>query len=80
MIYPYTVSARISQFPWRYAWHEAWHIRYMTASIFLVVLPLYWQIDKKLTSPENKAYWREKRRKDVEEHWHHMEKKWEVRT
>ena len=80
MVYPYTMSARFSQFPWRYAWHEAWMVRYPIYAMVFVVFPLYWQIDKKLTSPENKKFWKEKRKHDFEHHRKEMEKIWEVRT
>ena len=80
MAYPYTVSGRMSQFPYKYMWNEMWFARYLVFSAFFVVFPIYWQIDKKLTSPENKAYWRDKRKADIAHHWHEMEKKWEVRT
>lgn len=80
MVYPCTMSAKISQFPWKYAWREAWHFRYLVYAGAFLVVPLFWQIDKKLTSPENKAYWREKRKHDVEHHHAEMKKKWEVRT
>lgn len=80
MVFPMTPSAKISQFPWRFFWHESWHARYMTYAIVFFVAPLYWKIDKALTSPENNALWREKRKHDREHHIKEMEKKWEVRT
>lgn len=80
MVYPYTMSAKISQFPWRYLWHESWQARYMVYATLFVVFPLAWKIDKKLTSPENKAYWREKRKHDYEHHYEECKKRWEVRT
>lgn len=80
MIFPYTIAGKISQFPYRYTWNEAWHVRYMSYAFLLVVAPLYWKISKKLTSPENKAYWREKRKHDREHHQKELEKKWEIRT
>lgn len=80
MVYPATVGAKISQFPYRHYWHNSWVIRYWAYSIVFVVVPLYWQIDKKLTSKENKALWREKRKHEVEHIKHEMAKIWEVRT
>ena len=79
MVYPYTAAAKVSQFPYRYVWREAWHLRYMVYACILIV-PIYWKIDKKLTSPENKAYWREKRKHDLEHHREELKKNWEVRT
>lgn len=80
MVYPYTLSAKISQFPYRQAWHYSWLVRYFTYSVVFVVFPLYWQIDKKLTGEANKKFWKEKRRADAEHHRHEMEKIWEIRT
>lgn len=80
MIFPYTVGSKISQFPWRLIWHEAWVARYFVYAAAFVVFPLYWKIDQKLTSKENKALWREKRKKDAEHHRHELEKQWEIRT
>lgn len=80
MIFPYTVSAKVSQFPWAHHWHEAWVVRYLVGAMVFITFPLYWKIDQKLTSKENKALWREKRKKDAEHHRHHLEKQWEVRT
>lgn len=80
MVFPYTSAAKISQFPWRYFYNECFYVRYSLAVFGLVVLPVFWKIDKALLSPENKALWREKRKSDRAAHWHHMEKNWEVRT
>lgn len=80
MVFPVTFGAKISQFPYRHYWHEVWIIRYVSYAAFFVMVPLYWQIDKKLTGPENKAFWREKRKHDAEHHRKEMEKIWEVRT
>lgn len=80
MVFPYTTSAKLSQFPYRYYWHECWHLRFITYGVVFLLVPLYWKIDKKLTSPENKAYWREKRKADHEHHHAELVKKWEIRT
>lgn len=80
MAYPYTMSAKLSQFPWRFLWHRSWTSRYFAYAVVFLVWPAYWQIDKVLTGPENKALWREKRKHDAEHHRKHLEKLWEVRT
>lgn len=80
MAYPYTMAARFSQFPLRFAWNEAFVVRYFAYSYLLVVLPLGMWIDSKLTSPENKLLWKEKRKLDREHHEHEMAKVWEIRT
>lgn len=80
MVYPYTTSAKMSQFPYRFLWHEAGLFRFwIYATVFLAV-PIYWKIDKKLTGPENKALWKHKREHDLEHHRKELEKMWEVRT
>lgn len=80
MVYPYGFASKVSQFPYKFFWRESWHMRYMFYAAAFVVFPLYYQIDKKLTSPENKSLWREKRKHDREHHQAELEKKWEVRT
>lgn len=79
-VFPVTLGAKLSQFPYRTYWHEAWVIRYLMYAVCFVTLPLYWQIDKSLTSPQNKALWREKRKHELEHLKKDMEKIWEVRT
>lgn len=80
MAYPYTLPAMVSQFPWRHAWHNAFIIRFMAYTTVFIIVPIYWQIDKKLTSKENKELWKNKRKHDAEHHRREMEKLWEVRT
>lgn len=80
MAHPYGVAAKFSQFPWVFAFHESMPFRYGAYSFLFLVVPLYFMIDTKLTSPENKKFWKEKRKHDDEHHRHEMEKKWEIRT
>lgn len=80
MDWPMGVAAKIQQSPYRHFWHEAWMLRFFIYGNVLVVIPLYWQISKVLTGPENKKYWKEKRAHDREHHRKEMEKLWEVRT
>lgn len=80
MAYPISLAGKISQFPLKFIWHEAWMVRYFVYVNIFAVLPLYYNIDKVLTGPENTKLWTEKRQKDKEDHHHHMEKLWEVRT
>lgn len=80
MDFPTTPAARISQFPYRHLWHRSWVIRYWLGTTLFIIVPVYWQIDKFITSPENKKLWKEKRKHDKEHHQKEMEKIWEVRT
>lgn len=79
MDFPVTAAAKLSQYPYRFVWNEAWFARYFCYSS-IIMWAVYWQIDKKLTSKENKEFWAEKRKKDLEHHRHHLEKLWEVKT
>lgn len=80
MAFPYTMAAKLSQFPYRFLWNESSALRYVTYAAIFVVGPLYWKMDQFLTSPENKALWKEKRAHDREHHRKELEKMWEVRT
>lgn len=80
MAYPYGIAAKVSQFPYRFAWHESMFFRYGALSCVIFIYPLYFWIDSKLLSAENKKTWKEKRQRDDEHHRHLMEKKWEIRT
>lgn len=79
MVWPYTLSAKLSQYPYKYVWREAWNARFLVYSIAFMI-PILLKVDKTLTGPENKAYWREKRKHDREHHLEELKKKWEVRT
>ena len=80
MVYPYTMAARISQFPWRHFWNESWFVRYGAGVSVFILLPIYLKINKFVNSPENEAMWREKKKQEAHDHHKHMEKLWEVRT
>lgn len=80
MIFPYTIGALIQHFPYRWVWNESGLVRYYMYGLGLVVFPLYYKISKKLTSPENKAIWKQKRKDEIEKHRKHCEHLWEVRT
>lgn len=80
MVYPYTLSAKISHMPWKFIWNESIIFRYYCYGMIFVVTPLIYKINKKLTSPDNKKFWKEKRKHDAEHHRQHIEKLWEVRT
>lgn len=74
LVYPYTFTAWYFNSPWIYWAKESWYLRYMFYSAFLV-FPLIYHIHNLVNSPENKAYWKEKRKRDYEkEH----KKEWEI--
>jgi len=80
MVYPYTLAARISQYPYRHVWHESIHTRMLVYSALFFCLPVVYMINKRVTSPQNRAFWKEKRKHDAEHHRKELEKIWEVRT
>uniref|UniRef100_A0A0A9YDF9 Serine/threonine-protein kinase STE20 n=1 Tax=Lygus hesperus TaxID=30085 RepID=A0A0A9YDF9_LYGHE len=61
MVYPYTLSAKLAQFPYRYYFDNCWYFRY---TVFAVVasVPLFMYFGAKRHSPSNVAEWKEKRR------------------
>jgi hypothetical protein len=68
--YPYTIGAKIMQFPYRYYFEHAWVFRYWTYSL-AVCTPVFWWIQTKARSEGNwKNYYayREKERKALEHH------------
>lgn len=79
MEFPYTYSAKLSQFPYKFYFRQSFMVRYFCYS-FILMTPLIYSIHKMANSPENTAFWREKRKHDDEHHKHEMEKLWEKRT
>ncbi|KAG5887017.1 hypothetical protein JTB14_018395 [Gonioctena quinquepunctata] len=69
MKYPYTFSAKIAQFPYRYYYDNSWTYRYYIFAL-AASMPVFMYISKLANSSENKAKWAEIRRKDEEEYRH----------
>ncbi|KAK7874527.1 hypothetical protein R5R35_013106 [Gryllus longicercus] len=67
MVYPYTLSAKIAQFPLKWHLNNQWVWRYWFISIALCA-PVFYSISRLSNSPENKAKWAEIRRKEREPH------------
>ncbi|KAK0182817.1 hypothetical protein PV327_000913 [Microctonus hyperodae] len=67
MKYPYTLTAKIIAFPYKYYYKFAWFPKFWLAGIALTI-PVFWKIGKMVNSPENVEQWRETRRKQLEEH------------
>lgn len=40
MIYPYTMTARVINFPWAFEWQKNWHQRYLIYA-FVLTYPLW---------------------------------------
>ncbi|KAH1009644.1 uncharacterized protein LOC109545434 [Dendroctonus ponderosae] len=69
MKFPYTFSAQIAQFPYKFYYKNNWIVRTYPWG-FALALPIFWYMDRKVNSKENKAKWREIRRKEKEEFKH----------
>ncbi|XP_060536631.1 uncharacterized protein LOC132708357 [Cylas formicarius] len=69
MKYPYTFSAKIAQFPWKFFAKHNWIVRYYVFG-FLSAFPVFVAVGRLANSPENVAKWAEIRRKEAEGHHH----------
>lgn len=56
MRYPYTMSAKVMRFPWKYHWTNARFLRYLTYAI-IVTSPLFLKIHKFANQPANWEKW-----------------------
>ncbi|XP_028037435.1 uncharacterized protein LOC114248405 [Bombyx mandarina] len=67
MKFPYTFSAKVAQFPYKFYLQNLWLWRYWAAAI-VISSPLFYKIHKMSNSPENVSKWAEIRRKEAAEH------------
>ncbi|KAI5706277.1 hypothetical protein M8J75_006562 [Diaphorina citri] len=67
MEYPYTYSAKLARFPYKFYLTKQWIWKTMPFAL-LIVAPLYYKLSKLSNSPENVAKWKEIRRKELEGH------------
>ncbi|KAK9730111.1 hypothetical protein QE152_g15462 [Popillia japonica] len=67
MKFPYTISAKIAQFPWKHYFGKQFIWKYYIGGV-LVCIPLFKKISNLSNSPENVAKWAEIRRKEAAEH------------
>lgn len=56
MKYPYTLSAKIAQFPFKHYIDNAWGFKYFLISA-VVCLPIFYKIQKLSYSPANVEKW-----------------------
>ncbi|XP_076283464.1 reduction of Rh1 [Lasioglossum baleicum] len=72
MKYPYTLSAKIAQFPAKYYFNNpnSWVFKYWVFGT-LICLPIFYQIQKLSFSPENVKKWDEVHRKEFSGEAHH---------
>ncbi|KAI4495861.1 hypothetical protein M0802_008267 [Mischocyttarus mexicanus] len=69
MVFPYTMSAQIAQFPFKHYYKHSWLFRYWFIAI-AVCSPLFWKLQKLSYSEENVKIWDEKRKKEFSGHGH----------
>uniref|UniRef100_A0A023FP45 Uncharacterized protein n=1 Tax=Amblyomma cajennense TaxID=34607 RepID=A0A023FP45_AMBCJ len=72
MKYPYTLTAKLAQFPYKFHFQNFWLVRYylcggLVIYFFFIVLPIH----RAVNSPEAVAAHKERKRKMAEEHQHH---------
>ncbi|KAB0803562.1 hypothetical protein PPYR_00532 [Photinus pyralis] len=67
MKYPYTFSAKVAQFPFKFYLNNSWLYRYYFIAVG-VSIPIFYKIQKLANSPANKAKWAEMKRKEAAEH------------
>uniref|UniRef100_U5ENN1 Putative conserved plasma membrane protein n=1 Tax=Corethrella appendiculata TaxID=1370023 RepID=U5ENN1_9DIPT len=67
MKFPYTLSAKIAQFPFKHYVQNQWIWRYYFISVGLCI-PIFYKIQKLANSPANKAKWAESQAKEHAEH------------
>ncbi|CAG7827703.1 unnamed protein product [Allacma fusca] len=67
MKFPYTTTAQIGLFPYRFYWKNQWLTRYWIYGI-IITFPIINAIDKLSNTPENKKKWKEIRAKQFEGH------------
>ncbi|KAH1001054.1 uncharacterized protein LOC125502792 [Dendroctonus ponderosae] len=67
MKYPYTLSAKLAQFPYKFYLKNNWVVKYYLISL-VVCIPVFKSISNLSNSPANVAKWAEIRRKEAEGH------------
>ncbi|GFY73067.1 hypothetical protein TNIN_408171 [Trichonephila inaurata madagascariensis] len=68
MKYPYTMTAKIVRFPYKWHWDNFWFPRFIVASMILTS-PFFIYIHRKVNTPENKAFWAEKHKQERKYHF-----------
>ncbi|VEN36646.1 unnamed protein product [Callosobruchus maculatus] len=69
MKFPYTFSAKLAQFPWKFYFQNQWIWKYYAVAV-VCCIPIFKSISNLANSPENVAKWAEIRRKEAAEHHH----------
>ncbi|XP_015920961.1 uncharacterized protein [Parasteatoda tepidariorum] len=69
MKWPVTFAAQIQQFPYKWFWNNFWLPRFVVGAM-AVTFPFFLFIHKSVNTPENKAIWAEKHKKERQYHFH----------
>lgn len=69
MIFPYTFTSKVVQFPFKLYFNNHWMFPWFIGAT-VISLPVIYQIHKAANSETNVKLWAEKRRKENEEHKH----------
>lgn len=69
MLYPYTISAKIAQFPYKLYWNNSWVFKFSVIGA-IISIPFFYKMQKLSFSPQNVAKYEEIKKKD---HAHHLE-------
>ncbi|KAG4068634.1 hypothetical protein HA402_002325 [Bradysia odoriphaga] len=67
MKFPYTFSAKIAQFPYKFYFQNQWIWKFYAVGV-LVSIPVFYKISQLANSPGNVAKWAEAKRKEAESH------------
>nr|CAH7721489.1 unnamed protein product [Callosobruchus chinensis] len=67
MKFPYTFSAKLAQFPYRYYYKNQWIYRYYVYGT-ICCIPIFMYISSLANSKENKAKWKAIKQKEKEEY------------
>ncbi|TGZ49173.1 uncharacterized protein Roh [Temnothorax longispinosus] len=70
MKYPYTLTAKVAQFPYRYYVKHSWLYKYLLIGT-LVSFPIFYKVQKLSYAPENVAKWDKLHREMFEGTGHH---------
>ncbi|XP_044011622.1 uncharacterized protein LOC122854747 [Aphidius gifuensis] len=57
MKFPYTLTAKMVNFPYKHYYKHAWLTRYWIAGL-IVCVPIFYKITQAVNSPENVEKWR----------------------
>ncbi|XP_011630085.1 uncharacterized protein LOC105422424 [Pogonomyrmex barbatus] len=70
MKYPYTLTAKLAQFPYKYYWNHSWMFKYTIIGA-LIAVPIFYKIQKLSYSPENVQKWDKTHKEMFEGTGHH---------